>query len=143
MESITGLGVSVLTAEALSGFYGSETFFRHSLVRNVIFTEGCAYLCTNGAAWLIDEIAIPQNIPALLNEEFQSWELRVDENSRRAILVATDGGTELGPDGRVVYHELYRKEIPYTDFPLRQIKIFCCVNGEPRNGKTILLPSEY
>ena len=51
----------VITKSALSMFTGSETFYRHSLARNVIFTEGCAYLCGNGAAWLIDEIALVQS----------------------------------------------------------------------------------
>jgi len=143
MDSVSNVKESAISEVTLHQFSGSETFYRHSLVRNVIFTEGCAFLCENGAAWLIDEIAIVQNTKALINEEFQSWELKVDPIGRRGVLIATDGGARETADGTPIYWELYRKEILFTDFPLECIKLFCCANGQARNGKTILLTSEY
>ena len=135
--------VNAITETALSAFYGSDTFYRHSLARNVIFTEGCAFLSLNGAGWLIDEIALVQNTKALIGEGFQSWKLLVDSGSSSAVLIATDGGASEDADGHAIYKELYRKQIPFTDFPLKSISLYCCANGEAPNGRTILLPSEY
>jgi hypothetical protein len=135
--------VNAITETALSAFYGSETFYRHSLARSVIFTEGCAFLSLNGAGWLIDEIALVQNTKALIGEGFQSWKLLVDCGSSSAVLIATDGGASEDADGHAIYKELYRKQIPFTDFPLKSISLYCCANGETVNGKTIMLPSEY
>ena len=135
--------VNAITEAALSVFGGSETFYRHSLARNVIFTEGCAFLSLNGAGWLIDEIALVQNTKSLIGEGFQSWKLLVDCGSRSAVLVATDGGADEDADGNAIYKKLYRKEISFTDFPLKSISLYCCANGETLNGKTIMLPSEY
>src|SRR5512135_3493951 len=101
--------VNAITEAALSAFYGSETFYKHSLVRNVIFTEGCAFLSLNGAAWLIDEIAIVQNTKTLIGEGFQSWKLLVDSGSSSAVLTATDGGADVDVEGHTIYKELYRK----------------------------------
>ncbi len=143
MENVNEVRTSPITEQALAMFTGSESFHRHSLVRNVIFTEGCTFLCRSGAAWLIDAIAIPQNCKALLGEEFQSWKLAVDEASRSAVLTATDGGASEDKEGNPVYKTLYRQKIPYTDFPLSEVSIYCCANGQDRNGKTILLASEY
>ncbi len=132
-----------ITEQALAMFTGSESFYRHSLARNVIYTEGCKFISENGAAWLIDEIALVQNTKGLLSQEFQSWELTVDLESRSGKLLATDGGAMETAHGVAVYWELLRKEIPYTDFPLASIELYCCANGEPQNGKTIMLVSEY
>ncbi len=108
--------VKAITEEALTAFYGSQRFYRHSLVRNVIFTEGCAFLSLNGAGWLIDEIAIVQNTKPFIGEGFQCWKLLVDRDSSTAVLLGNDGGGDVDEDGRTIYKELYRKEIPYTDF---------------------------
>lgn len=52
-----------LTLEALHHFTGTETWFRHPLVRKVLYTEGVQYLAeTGGAYWLLDEIACAQLI---------------------------------------------------------------------------------
>lgn len=136
-------GKETITDAHLANFTGSEHFYRHSLARNVLFTEGCAYLCHNGAAWLIDEIALVQNTKDIINQEFQSWELIVDTVNQSGKLIATDGGAMETAQGVAVYWELFRKEIPFTDFPLSTIKLYCCTNGLPQNGKTILLASEY
>ena len=131
-----------ITQTALSGFYGSESFFRH-LAKDVIYTEGCAYLYQNGAAWLIDAIAFAQSEVALRGEEFQSWTLRVNQDERTATLEATDGGIEISDEGRAIYKKLYFETFPYTDFPLPELRLYVCANGLGENGKTILLASEY
>jgi hypothetical protein len=135
--------VHVITAETLRQFSGSENFYRHSLMQAVVFTEGCAFLAVNGAGWLIDEIAIAQHEKALMREPFQSWKLSVNPESRSAVLHATDGGAAVNARGEPIYRELYRQAIPYTDFPLEEIRLYVCANGEGANGKTIMLASEY
>ena len=56
-----------LTKESLRPFTGSETWWRHALVRDVVFTDGAKHVAdAGGAYWLLDEIAIAQAY-----EEFQ------------------------------------------------------------------------
>lgn len=116
-----------LTASELAQFIGSQQWYRHPFVRNVLYTEGAKYLAERGSAyWLIDEIAFGQSEPRVAAEDFQHWVLRVDEEQRSAMLACDDG------NGRVVFN----KEIAFTDFPLPEIALYFC-------GGTILLPSEY
>jgi hypothetical protein len=47
-----------LTKSDLSQFTGSEQWYRHGLVRDVLFTDGAKYVAdAGGAYWLIDKIA--------------------------------------------------------------------------------------
>lgn len=116
-----------ITKAALNQFTGSEHWFRHSLIRNVLYTDGVQYVAeAAGAYWLVDEIAFAQSVPAIAAEEFQHWKLAVDTARSNAVLTCDDG------DGRIVF----RKEIAFTDFPLDEIRFFYTDN-------TILLPTEY
>ena len=116
-----------LTRADLIQFTGSEHWYRHAMVRDVLYTDGVQYVAeTAGAYWLIDEIAFAQRFDKLLAaEEFQSWKLTVNAD-HTATLTCEDG------DGSVVFI----KPIEYTDFPLEEITMFFINN-------TILLPSEY
>ena len=50
-----------LTRSDLNQFTGSETWYRHGINRNVLFTDGAKYVADHaGAYWLLDEIAIIQ-----------------------------------------------------------------------------------
>lgn len=111
----------------LKQFTGSDNFYRHALVRSVLYTDGVQYVAhTGGAYWLLDEIALAQRFDKLIAaEEFQLWKLTVRED-RTATLACEDG------DGRSVF----TKTIAYTDFPLAEISLYC-IHG------TILLPGEY
>jgi hypothetical protein len=112
----------------LSGFTGSEEFYRHALVRAVIYTHGVQHLAeTVGAYWLIDEIAIAQVHDRVVKAEaFQVWKLAVDEEGSGATLSVEDGND----------HLVTQKRIEYTDFPRPGITLWC-IDG------TVLLPSEY
>ncbi|MGA7385437.1 MAG: DUF6876 family protein [Methylocella sp.] len=116
-----------LTKADLIQFTGSEHWYRHAMVRDVLYTDGVKYVAeTAGAYWLIDEIAFAQRFDKLLAaEEFQSWKLTVDAD-HTATLTCEDG------NGGVVF----TKAIEYTDFPLAEIILYFMNN-------TILLPSEY
>jgi len=111
----------------LAQFTGSEQWFRHALVRSVLFTDGAKHVAdAGGAYWLLDEIALAQRYKKrVAAEEFQHWTLKVKDDNT-ALLTCDDG------NGNVVY----TKRIPFTDFPLPEISFYFCNN-------TILLPSEY
>ena len=45
----------------LRQFTGSENWYRHPFVRQVLFTDGAKYVADQGGAyWLLDAIAIAQ-----------------------------------------------------------------------------------
>jgi hypothetical protein len=116
-----------ITKADLIQFTGSEQWYRHSLVRKVLYTEGVQYVAeASGAYWLVDEIAFAQSVTVVAAEEFQHWKLAVDLTERSAVLTCDDG------NGRVVI----TKAIEFTDFPLEEIGFYFTEN-------TLLLPSEY
>jgi hypothetical protein len=115
------------TQADLDQFTGSENCFRHGIDRRVLYTEGAQYLAEQaGAYWLLDEIAIVQpHKRRIAAEEFQVWTLKVKADAS-AILACGDG------NGQTVY----RKRIPFTDFPLPEVTLYFANN-------TIYLPSEH
>ena len=124
---VIAMSKSSLDPNMLAQFTGSERFYRHAMVRDVIYTEGVKYVAdTVGAHWLIDEIAFAQKQTSKLrNEDFQNWELIVSAGGS-AILICDDGHG----------HRLYAKQIEWTDFPAPGIRFYLC-------NDTLLLPSEY
>jgi hypothetical protein len=116
-----------LTPADLRQFIGSETWYRHGLVRPILYTEGAQYVAEQGGAyWLLDEIALAQKAsPEVAGKPFQLWTLAVHED-RTALLTCEDGNC----------NPVFRKQIEYTDFPLDSIQLYFTNN-------TILLPSEY
>lgn len=115
----------MLTEHDLAQFTGTGVWYRHSIVRGVLYTEGVQYMAeVGGAYWLIDEIAFSQRMPKVKAEPFQLWTLTVSEQS--AVLSCSDGNAST----------IYQKKIAYTDFPLPKIMLYYTDN-------VILLPSEY
>jgi hypothetical protein len=116
-----------LTEADLRQFTGTETWFRHSLNRNVLYTEGVQHVAEKGGAyWLLDEIALTQlSDKKVAAEAFQLWKLSVRAD-RTATLACDDG------DGNIVF----TKELEFTDFPLNETRLYFTDN-------TLLLPSEY
>ncbi len=116
-----------LTAKDLLHFTGSENWYRHSLNRKVLYTDGAQYLAEQGGAyWLLDSIAIAQaHVKAVKAEEFQVWTLKVNPDST-ALLTCDDGNNCI----------VYKQSIPFTDFPLPEVKLYFCNN-------VIMLTSEY
>ena len=115
----------------LRWFTGSETFYRHSLSRKYIYTQGVKYLADKaGAYWLIDQIALGR--PASLEkEDFQVCKLLVNSGTHTATLTTEDGNDNI----------LSTTRIDYTDFPLPEIELW--VECNEVGGFTILLPSEH
>jgi hypothetical protein len=115
------------TEADLRQFTGSEHWYRHGLVRDILFTDGAKYLADEaGAYWLLDEIALAQKFNArVAAAAFQLWRLTVTPD-HTAALACEDG------NGQAVF----TKAIAYTDFPLAEITLYY-------TDRTILLPSEY
>lgn len=118
--------VKKLKSEDLAHFTGSEQWYRHGLARSITYTDGAKYVADHGGAyWLLDEIALAQTFfVAVKAEPFQVWRLTV--NDGKGVLTCDDG------NGSIVF----TKTIPFTDFPLPEIKFYFTDN-------VILLPSEY
>lgn len=116
----------------LAHCYGSENWYRHGLVRGVLYTDGVklmAELC--GAYWLVDAIASYQIDPKIHRacEGMQFWTLK--KNGPNAVLTCRRDSGEPA---------LVRQEFALTDFPFDEFKLY--VEGEP-GQQIILLPSEH
>jgi len=111
----------------LRHFTGSENWYRHSIYRSFLYTDGVQYVAEKGGAyWLIDKIFAEQfEIPNLSEQEFQAWILSVQED-KSALLTCHDGN----------YNSLHKETIAYTDFPMKEIKFYF-------QNNVLLLTSEY
>lgn len=118
---------NTLTKTDLLHFTGSETWYRHGLVRDILYTDGAQYVAEQGGAyWLLDEIVLAQKFDVkIASEPFQLWKLKVKED-HSAVLTCEDDNCQA----------VYTKAIEFTDFPLDEIAFYF-------TNKTILLPSEY
>lgn len=96
----------------LSFFTGTTAYHIHGT--RVVLTDGAKYLAEHAQAyWLMDAIA--SYLPALVNQEhFVEATLAVKNSS--AVLLLTDGN----------HKELATQQIPFTDFPLREVTLFAC-----------------
>ena len=110
----------------LAQFTGSEEFFRYH--SRCLLTEGARYLAEQaGCFWLLDVYA--SHLAAISTDEYFTC-LKFKRQD--------DEGTVVIDDGNGVV--LAEQEIPYTDFPLTEIKLYGCWSGE---FWTLMLPSEY
>jgi hypothetical protein len=120
--------IKTLSELDLRQFTGSENWYRHSVIRDVLFTDGVKYVSDKASAdWLIDEIAFAQKDQATVAAEaFQVWKLDVLIPGEEAILTCEDGNGQ----------EVFTKPIDFAHFPEPGIELWFTNN-------TILLPSEY
>ena len=128
----------------LRQFTGCEQWYRHSVARNVIYSEGMQYLAENGGAyWLIDAIAShiaanPKHKAARnLNSRFNDlhfWKLR-----------KRDGGAVLEAVEDSGCKPVVTQEIEFTDFPFPadgEFTVYAGTDG-PGSPVKLYLPSEY
>lgn len=117
-----------LTKEDLQQFTGSEVRFKHTIHRRLLYTEGVKFLAEEGKSyWLIDEIAIlNMTHRRVQREEFQVWKLELNECKSSSVLTCGDGNNS----------EIYKKTIPFTDFPPPEVTLWFSNN-------VLMLPSEY
>jgi hypothetical protein len=110
----------------LREFSGSEQFYRHGLLRSVVYTDGVRFMAESaGALWLIDAIASHQLNPRVAAEEFQAWKLQRNDDGTWT-LRCEDGND----------NEVCAQQIDWSDFPLASIELWF-------TNSTLLLPSEY
>jgi hypothetical protein len=119
---------SMITQSELNQFTGTSEHYKHWL-KAFSYTDGVKYLADQANAhWLLDAIASHQ--PPLLRDEmlkeFQIWKLVVNVQEKTAQLIC-----ERDTDDVVV-----TQDIPYTDFPLPEIKLYLV-------ARVLMLPSEY
>ena len=108
-------------------FTGTEQY--HAYTFGLKLTDGAKYLADKAQAyWLMDIIASyqPQCQKNEMLQHFQLWTLTVNEDKSATVICQEDSGRTPS----------IKQDIPYTDFPLNEIKLYCIDN-------IILLPSEY
>jgi hypothetical protein len=112
----------------LARFSGTERIYRQAFAGNVIqYTDGVRYLAeTAQAYWLIDVLHSHQRRAVRLCDGFQLWQLQVNDDRSAIIECRADTGQPAA----------IRQRIEYTDFPLKQIRLYVV-------GHTIMLPGEY
>ena len=117
-------------------FTGTEHYYNQPIAGipdGLIYTDGIKYLAEKtGSYWLIDLIGSYQHEERFRQQPFQVWILTVNQKDRTATIRAEDG------NGNIIATQ----EIPYTDFPLPEFKLYLVVNEDYR-GVTLMLPSEY
>lgn len=112
----------------LPRFTGTDYWYKHELSK-LTYTDGVKYLAEIAQCyWLIDIVGSLYFHPDKLmeKEDFLGIKLVVNESDNSAVFTADDGNGNI----------LYTQNIPFTDFPLTNIKLFCA-------NDVLLLPSEY
>jgi hypothetical protein len=110
----------------LSMFTGTENYYLHN-IGNFQYTDGIKYLAEKANCyWLLDIIGSYQQDKKVINISFQIWELNVSKINSAQITMKEDDGMPI----------IIKQKIPYTDFPLREIKLYYIDN-------ILILPSEY
>ena len=115
-----------LDLQTLNQFTGTTQYFR--IGPRHLLTDGTHYLAEQaGCYWLMEEIALH-----LTELGTQDWFVlvRLELEGSTATLIYEDGNG----------HEHARQAIPYTDFPLQQIRLYACWDTE---HWVIMLPNEY
>lgn len=123
LEKLNMSDVKNITEQALAHFYGSEEIHRYSVLN---ITDGVSFLCKNGAAWIVDIVLSYQYDPKIQKEEFQVWNLKVNLEEATATITMDDGNDNI----------LVTQEIPYTDFPLKELKLYY-------TNDILMIASEY
>ena len=105
---------------------GSENFYRHSLAKSFIYTDGVKEMAEKCQSyWLIDLIISHQVYDEVKRESFQVWDLKRVNRNEFAINV-TDGN----------HNKVTSQKIPFSDFPY-DLATLWLVDG------CMMLPCEY
>jgi hypothetical protein len=100
-----------------AGYTGTEEYFKHLF--GIVYTDGVQAVAEKYKAyWLIDAVASHQG--KMKKEPFQLWTLN------GVLTMSTDSDQPI----------LVSQEIPFTDFPSGELKLYLC-------DGVLMLPSEY
>ena len=107
---------------------GTEQYHKFNILfPTIVITDGVRQLCMDAECfWLMDIIGSHQ--PKIRDESFQVWTLTVKD--RVGKVTATDGNDKV----------IVRQNIPYTDFPLGEVKLYVEDSGPA--FQVIMIPSE-
>ena len=129
---------------------GSETFYRHPLMRHplvghFIYTEGVRAFAENaggGAYWFLDILATEQVIQQLaLCEGFAVVDLNVKPDHSATVVMAKDAQTVSTPEDRGYDGVVFDHAVGWTDCPEGTWRFYLCANE--LDGVTLMLTSEY
>ena len=115
---------------ALREFRGTEKYHKHLFPGKspIILTDGCNFVREQmNAYWLFDAILSYQCEKILRGVNFQIWDLRQTKKDLSWLLTCREDSDK---------KPLIMQTIPYSDFPIPEIKIWII-------DKVALLPSEY
>lgn len=118
--------MSLFDLGSLTEFTGTDRYYR--IGRQHLLTDGTKFLADQARCyWMMDAIA-----SHLIEIGTADWfvVVKTKVSDSKALMVYEDGNG----------HEHARQEIPYTDFPLAEITLYACWDGE---HWVIMLPSEY
>ncbi len=118
--------MSLFNLATLTEFTGTERYYRIS--RRHLLTDGTKCLAEQARCfWMMDAIA-----SHLAEIGTADWFVVVQTTAKdsTALMVYQDGNG----------HEHARQEISHTDFPLAEITLYACWDGE---HWIVMLPSEY
>ena len=111
-------------AQELLGF--RKNFVLFQLEDPICYTEGIQYLVEHcDADWLLEHIAVAQQLPAVAEETLQDWKVQRHGDGAMATLTCKNW------DGRVIL----TVEVSCAEFPLEEVLLSVC-------DRVIRLPSE-
>lgn len=108
----------------LSFFTGTVNWYRHSIQRDVMFTDGVKFFAEAACAWWFVDDSIIEYAPLMRQHGFLTITLNVSDT--KAKITVDDGNDNV----------LATREIPFTDCPVGQYRFYFTDN-------VLLLPSEY
>uniref|UniRef100_A0A6M3IW27 DUF6876 domain-containing protein n=1 Tax=viral metagenome TaxID=1070528 RepID=A0A6M3IW27_9ZZZZ len=113
----------MITATDLQQFTGTEHYYKY--IGGLKLTDGVKYLAeTAQCYWLLDIIA---SYAAGLHKKEEFLVCNLYKNADNSALFTINDGND---------NILIKQEIPYTDFPMDTVKLYCI-------SFVVLLPSEY
>ena len=115
----------------LSGFTGTEEFYKNPMFPGCCYTEGVKFLARECQAyWLID--AVFSYVGKLRKHDDWFYPVKLEERENDWLLRIGDIDNPLKIE----------QVIEFSDFPLKDLKLFLA-NNEGGLGWTLMLPSEY
>jgi hypothetical protein len=115
----------------LAQFTGTEQYFRHGLVRNVVYTDGVKHFAEKaGAYWLLDILAT--ELPAFVKKHEIIFVTATAKDGKATLEAVRDTGQKT----------LWTKKIDFTDLPDGEWPLWFAVGG-PGGTLVIMIPSEY
>jgi hypothetical protein len=110
---------------------GTSHYYGHTIGR-LVYTDGVKFLCENADCyWLLDLIASYQDSAEVRRDEMlrnmQFWTLKVDLENKKGVAICERDTDDVA----------FSQDIPYTDFPLKEIKLYVGPDT------IVCLPSEY